>query len=1321
VSPPEIEYCPQCGEVVSQKIKGELQRLAIILRDLDTRTADNKGSQTVASLREEYYINYQRLRQAPWLRPASAATTERLTQPKPGPVEAWRRASEFTAPVSTAAPPRMSYATPRSAAPPAPPRPTAAPTPPAAPVPPAPAGPVFSWRAFAAEQAIAIMAYLGGFLALVATLTLVVSKGENLRTLTLSIVSLVYVSFGVAGFSLRKIDRLRTVSQVYLAVFALMTPLVALAIYRYQLQQLNFPVAGMLCISATYATIVYLGLAVQTRFATYAYLGWTALIVAAIAIIPWTKSLTEWWVFDLGVVTLALLGPHHLRHRQRLGILAEPATQVAALATIPVVIGVQVFGIIGLTQTLVYNAFPTVYVDAAALALSACIQVPITAAWRLTVPSWRPNQQAAIIDTIDGFNAVFFAEAVGGVTLWVANLPLELVNRPMAISLAATALVEFGLALALYRWQSGRRGLRTFLEVLAVGLASGGAFIVAGSPAPNWPLIIALTAALAVSVGAALIDGAWWLLVSGFFLTFDYYQVAQVVIPADHISANKLALFFALALALWLAALVLGLAARSRRFVAPVYVVALGNALYTLTFFAHHDAGYQTEILLTFTAAAFSAGLSERQPIYGNVVTAFFGILAVMPLALNDANGLHVSLLALGLALAALGARRLWGQVWALAPYAIALWAVIVAAVQTSVGGLSVPDWSASGLPFTAWFLLFFAALAYGVALWENQPLATIIPAVLAFWALWLTASDLASVALVFALIAVGAAARQERGRWWGAALQIAAVVGSVSVTVKLNHLGADAPAWQVAFLLAMAGAAYLVAVQERQPILSAVAVVYTLVAVFLLPAPDNLLPTLVITFALAAFGAIISLLALREGLAYVERIRFRREWAYAPYAAAIGSSMFATLRVVPFEAGQVEGLLLIFAAVAYALVVLEGKPGAAIVPMLYAVASILVQPDAHALLSLALGFAVLGLIAGRLAGAGWSWAFYAAAAVAAAATIISGQGDSAFQATALLILAALAYVIAAVESRPDVLMAALILGMLALGAGANALHLPSWQGTLAFIALGWLYRLGAALWANIPWLRRTSGAWWLEAFAPRDRDRWRNPQAFGSLVHHVFGFLVVAGAAVASVFSPGGFRIQNPQTLTVAVALLALAGMLALLAQRPRFHLAIYVAGELVALAITWVARWAGADNVQAFVLAPGSYQLLVGAFLPADRRVPNARSIGQFASLTGSLLLLLPTLYQTFTEPSLTAEFIYGSVVLIESLIIIALGVGIRSRLLVLVGSAFIGVDTLSGVALALQKGAPIALVVGIVALLLIGLATWLSLRTRRDAPPT
>jgi hypothetical protein len=1312
-SPPNTRYCAHCGEPLDPSLVKELRGLEWTLADLDARIAADKGGQTIVELRNEYYTRYHESILAPWLRGTAARNQSASVGVADAP--AGRPSVSEAFPIVSAG--ESVSAAPAPVIPPPSPLPRTTTPIPAVTLPPSPTmpppGPVFSWRAFAAEQAIAIMAYLGGFLALVATLTLVVSKGANLPTLTLSIVCLVYLAFGASGLSLRNITRMRTVSQTYLAVFALMTPLVALALYRYELEQFNVPAAGMLCISAVYATIVYLALAVQTRFATYAYLGWTALIVAALAIIPWWNLYIQWWVFILGVTTLALIAPFYARHVPLVSILAESAIQLAALATIPVVIGVQVFGTIGLSQLVNPYAFPTIFIDPAGLALAACILVPITAAWRSTVPAWRPRQQNAVIDTIDGFNAVFFAEAVGGVALWIGAD-----NRGMADVLATLALVECGLALALYLRQPQRRALRYFLEALAVGLASGGAFIVLGDGDPNWPLMAALSAALLVTVGAALIDGVWWLLLSGFFLTLDYYALAPALFSTGFIADNRAAFSFALTLALWTAALALGANPRTRRLIVPVYLVALGNALFTCLLLSGHDAGYQTGILLTFTAAAFSAGLREREPMIGNLATGFFGALAVFPFITNDTNGLHAAALAVGLALATVAVRRVWGRTWTLALYVVVLWAVIEAAAHAQASGVSVPDWSGGGLSFTSMFLLVFVALAFDVAFWEGEPLATIIPAALAFWALLLFTSDLASVILVFGLLAIGAAARQWRGRLWGSAVEVAAVGGSVVVATRLNDLGFSAPYWQAAFLLALAVVAYLIAVQERVPALTVVAVSYALAAAILLPGQDNFTVTLVLTFAFVALGAILRLPMLRE--------RVRPAWALAPYAAAIGCSILATQRITPFDPNQAGYLLLAFAVVAYMLVALEGQPQAALVPLCYALAGIFVLPDTHLLLAISLS--VLGMIVGRVAGPRWSWTFYVAASASAAAAIFIGNGnDPAAFATGALILAVLAYVIAAVESRPDVILVALGLGLSSLVEEAIALNMPLWEATLAFVALGWLYLLSAALWRAIPWLRPRGGAWWVDAINLAQQARWSDPRLVGTLVHLASGFLVTTGAALVAIFAPNGFAIQDAQTLAASLALLALAGMLLVLSwclrhlfgfsPRSWLHLTPYLARELVALSITWGARWLGADNPQAFILAPGSYQLIVGAFLPADRRLPYAQRLGQFASLTGALLLLLPTLYQTYTEPSLTFQLVYGLVVLLEALVIVGLGVGIHSRLLVLVGSAFVGVDALGGVRLALQSGVPIPLVVGSVALVLIGVATWLSLRPRRD----
>ncbi|MEO7003574.1 MAG: zinc ribbon domain-containing protein, partial [Ktedonobacterales bacterium] len=153
-------YCLRCGEPVDPQLIAQLQMLYATLTDLDARIAQGKGAETITTLRDDYRAQYLSMRKgAP--EPAAATTTATTT----------------TAPaVATAAPPTIPLSPAASAS--SAPAGTFAPTPSVAPVRPIQApipepasGPAFVWQAFIAEQAIAIMAYLGGFLLLVATLT----------------------------------------------------------------------------------------------------------------------------------------------------------------------------------------------------------------------------------------------------------------------------------------------------------------------------------------------------------------------------------------------------------------------------------------------------------------------------------------------------------------------------------------------------------------------------------------------------------------------------------------------------------------------------------------------------------------------------------------------------------------------------------------------------------------------------------------------------------------------------------------------------------------------------------------------------------------------------------------------------------------------------------------------------------------------------------------------------------------------------------------------------------------------------------------------
>jgi hypothetical protein len=211
-----------------------------------------------------------------------------------------------------------------------------------------------------------------------------------------------------------------------------------------------------------------------------------------------------------------------------------------------------------------------------------------------------------------------------------------------------------------------------------------------------------------------------------------------------------------------------------------------------------------------------------------------------------------------------------------------------------------------------------------------------------------------------------------------------------------------------------------------------------------------------------------------------------------------------------------------------------------------------------------------------------------------------------------------------------------------------------------------------------------------------------------------VLGGVTLLGALV----SPDAFAPQTFDTQVVAAAMLGVAGLLALQAWLLGVRGLLYVAGELLALVVTWEARWLGADNVQAYILAPGAYHLLIGALLPHDTKLRNPVALGQWASAVGALILMVPTFFQTFIGGS---ELLYMGVLTVEALLIIGVGVGTRSRTLIGLGAAFVGIAALRGAVIAVSQGLPVFLLIAVIAVVLLGGATWLSVWARRASGGT
>src|SRR6266487_628012 len=152
---------------------------------------------------------------------------------------------------------------------------------------------VFSWREFFADQAINIVASVGAFLLLIGSLSFTITT-SNLFVAFL-VLFVVHAVFGITGFVTYRFQSFRFVATIYAIIFALLIPLVGFSAYRLLVgSHIQFSVTVLIAISATYAAIIYILMAVYQRFIPFAYLGMVALLVADLAVSD-ALSLAYWW------------------------------------------------------------------------------------------------------------------------------------------------------------------------------------------------------------------------------------------------------------------------------------------------------------------------------------------------------------------------------------------------------------------------------------------------------------------------------------------------------------------------------------------------------------------------------------------------------------------------------------------------------------------------------------------------------------------------------------------------------------------------------------------------------------------------------------------------------------------------------------------------------------------------------------------------------------------------------------------------------------------------------------------------------------------
>jgi hypothetical protein len=102
----------------------------------------------------------------------------------------------------------------------------------------------------------------------------------------------------------------------------------------------------------------------------------------------------------------------------------------------------------------------------------------------------------------------------------------------------------------------------------------------------------------------------------------------------------------------------------------------------------------------------------------------------------------------------------------------------------------------------------------------------------------------------------------------------------------------------------------------------------------------------------------------------------------------------------------------------------------------------------------------------------------------------------------------------------------------------------------------------------------------------------------------------------------------------------------------------------------------------------------------------------------IAASLLIFLPMFTQSVTS---STPALFTTLLAVEAIVMTLLGVGMRARGQMFLGSGFVALAALRGALLAYTSGIPIAVIIAGLALFLLAVATWLSVQSRALATQT
>jgi len=638
--------------------------------------------------------------------------------------------------------------------------------------PPVPATPqeprrVFSWRSFFADQAITIVASLGAFLILVGALSFVATTPNLL--LAFLVVFAVHAVFGITGMITRRFAAFRIVASIYTIIFALLVPLVGFSAYRLVGgNELVLSIPVLIVVSATYAAIVYIMLALFQRYAAFAYPAMAALAVADLALAG-ALNLGYWWWPSM-LMILALLSLISVARSPRLSRIFDGKR---AILRQPVRLFMYVYVALGTAGLVVVTLYSVVedsfsqYHNAEVGYAILCLSL-LRFIWSMgnfyLARRTRGLITLAFLFLVCvlafcyalRFDATGYALALTFVAILYAAISrfgvqllrpfgaLELQLDWIALALVllvpfiASPLLSLPVAQLFTSGTAFQANWQTFAQIGA---------IVAG---------MVLTLAIAfkrVSYEAASRQSAWrWLLLPGAFLFTCAYGL---VILALHLS--PLWSFLGASIVFMVGA-VLARQYRDGTWADPLDVSALYIILITLGLSVNAGLEISGWLLLFFSVSIYAILLYQRRAKWLFVPTVF----AASALLLPTNSFWALVLLTPALAALAVAARRFAGNAWS-APLAIL---ALQAGIMTGATGFTQQH-----LEVTAIALLAFAIIAYMIGVIEKTVLPLWITPFFAIWSVIVSAGFLNDlfrppvVALVAAVLGMAVTLYRRKGR----------------------------------------------------------------------------------------------------------------------------------------------------------------------------------------------------------------------------------------------------------------------------------------------------------------------------------------------------------------------------------------------------------------------------------------------------------------------------------------------------------------------------------------------------------------------------